>query len=218
VAVFQQNYSNTIEITYGAWDKYVDQFGNTQIKAGFKYLNTGDTRVQGVEISLPGEGKLGKDLKLEVLADYTYIIPQALDPNKVFATDSNYNGVSYANSSTDTKNNILKYRFQTIGKIDFQLTYKKFSFGGDWRYYSVMQNIDTIFYLFDSQAGYGIVNYREKHNSAINVFDGRIGVQATKVLKVAFVVDNIFNLSYSLRPLKIEPPRTFAIRLTFKVD
>jgi len=43
-------------------------------------------------------------------------------------------------------------------------------------------------------------------------------VQILKELKAAFVVDNVFNTSYSLRPLKIEAPRTFAIRLTYRID
>ena len=218
IAVFQQQYANTIEITYGLWEKHLDRFGNDSNTAGFKYLNTGDTRVQGIEISLPGEGRITKDLKVEILADYTYIIPQALQPNKVYATDSNYIGMTYTNSSTNTGNNILKYRFQDIGKIDLQVTYKKFSVGGDWRYYGFMQNIDTIFYVFDTQAGYGIKKYRDAHMGGINVVDARVSVQATKTLKVAFVVDNLLNLSYSLRPLKIEAPRSFALRLTYRVD
>ncbi len=218
IAIFQQLYSNTIEITYGLWEKYLDQFGNVATRAGFKYLNTGNTRIRGIEASLPGEGKITDDLKIDVLADITYIIPQALQPNLVYATDSSYKGMTYLNSSTNPNNNILKYRFQTIGKIDLQVTYKKFSIGGDWRYYSVMQNIDTIFYSFEAQGGYGIEEYRKAHNSGINVFDARIGMQATKTIKVAFVVDNLTNLSYSLRPLKIESPRTFAIRLTYRFD
>ena len=218
VAVFQQNYQNTIEITYGYWDKYVDQFGNTQIRAGFKYLNTGETRIRGVEVSLPAEGKITKDLKIEILGDYTFIVPQALQPNLVYATDSTGKGMTYENTSTNTNDNILKYRFQTIAKIDLQLTYKQFSIGGDWRYYSFMQNIDTVFYQEESQGGYGISNYRLTHNKGTNIFDARISMQVMKQLKVAFVVDNLLNTSYSLRPLKIEAPRTFAIRLTYRID
>jgi outer membrane receptor protein involved in Fe transport len=218
VAVFEQKYQNTIEITYGYWDKYVDQFGNPQIRAGFKYLNTGETEIKGIEVSLPAEGKITKDLKIGILADYTYIVPQALQPNLVYATDSTGKGMTYTNTSTNTTNNILKYRFQTIAKLDLQVTYKKFSVGGDWRYYSFMQNIDTVFYQEEGQGGYGISNYRKVHTGPNNVVDARISIQATKTLKVAFVVDNLLNYSYSLRPLKIESPRTFAIRLTYRVD
>ncbi|HTA82734.1 MAG TPA: TonB-dependent receptor [Bacteroidia bacterium] len=216
-AAFQQEYQNTIEITYGFWAKTFVPPGATP--TGFKYLNTGNTQIRGLEVSLPGEGKIAKDLKIDVLADYTYIIPIALQPTLAYATDSLNRPLSYAvHTSTDTKNNILKYRMQTIAKVDVQLTYKKYFIGGDWRYYSFMQNIDTVFYLFDLQAGYGVQQYRDKHDNGINVFDARIGMDATKRWKFAFVVNNVTNLSYSLRPLKIESPRTFAIRVTYRIE
>jgi len=216
VAFFLQEYSNTIEMTYGFWDKRKDIFGNDSLSAGFKYLNTGSTQVEGFEISLPGEGKLGKNFTLGVLADYTYILPQAVNPAATFATDSTPQAMSYNFTSTDTKNNILKYRFQNIAKIDMELEYKQFGIGGDWRSYSFMQNIDAIFYLFDQQAHYGIQQYRETHNKGINVYDARLSMQITKRYKVAFIVNNLTNLSYSLRPLKIEAPRTFSIKLSAK--
>jgi outer membrane receptor protein involved in Fe transport len=215
-AFFWQEYANTIEITYGFWDKRKDIFGNDSLSAGFKYLNTGSTRVRGFELSLPGEGKITHNLSFDILADYTYVLPQALTPNRVFAVDSSPQQMSYAFTSTDTRNNILKYRFQSIAKIDFQLTWKRWSVGGDWRYYSYMQNIDEIFYLFDSQAHYGIKAYRENHPGPVQVVDARIAMQVTKKIKVALVVNNVGNLSYSLRPLKIESPRTFALRISAK--
>ncbi|HXC03744.1 MAG TPA: TonB-dependent receptor, partial [Bacteroidia bacterium] len=216
IAFFLQEYSNTIEMTYGFWDKRKDMFGNDSLSAGFKYLNTGSTQVKGFEISLPGEGKLSRNLTLDVLADYTYILPQALNPNNTFATDSSPQAMTYVFTSTDPRNNILKYRFQNIAKIDVQLEYKRFSVGGDWRSYSFMQNIDAIFYLFDQQAHYGIQQYRQNHPGGMNIYDARIAMQVTHTLKLAFVVNNLTNLSYSLRPLKIEAPRTFSIRLSAK--
>ncbi|MGP8215423.1 MAG: TonB-dependent receptor domain-containing protein [Bacteroidia bacterium] len=216
IAAFEQEYTNTIEITFSEWLNPA-RTPPGDLPVGFKYLNTGLTQVRGLEASLPGEGKISKDLKIDILADYTYIVPQALQPNLVYATDSanNHSGLSYNSTSTNTTNNILKYRMQTIAKVDLQLTYRQFSIGGDWRYYSFIQNIDTVFYYYNSY--YDIEQYRAIHNHGINVFDARIGMQATKRVKVAFIVDNVANLSYSLRPLKIESPRTFAIRLTYRV-
>jgi len=213
-AFFWQQYSNTIEFTYGTWDKQKDQYGDDSLARGFKYINTGSTRVKGFEISLPAEGKILKNLKLNILADYTYVLPQAVNPDKVFLIDSSLVPMSYNSSSTDTKNNILKYRFQHIAKIDLQLTYKIFSIGGDVRYYSNVQNIDEIFYLFEPQMHSGIEKYRNEHTKGSTIVDARIGMDVTKNFKLAFVVNNVFNLSYSLRPLKIESPRTFALRLS----
>ena len=215
VAFFWQEYANTIEFTFGVWDRNKDQFGDDSLSTGFKYINTGATRVRGFEISLPAEGNITKDLKLSVLADYTYVLPQAVDPAEVFIIDSTPQPMSYNFSSTDTRNSILKYRFQSIAKIDFQLTYKVFSLGGDVRYYSNVQNIDKIFYLFEPQMRSGIEKYRNEHNDGTIIYDARIGMDVTKNFKMTFVVNNVLNRSYSLRPLKIESPRTFALRLSF---
>ncbi len=213
-AFFWQEYANTIEITFGAWYKGKDIYGNDSVSMGFKYLNTGPTRVKGFELSLPGEGKISKNIKVDVLADYTFVIPQALEPSFVFAIDSSPQPMSYDFTSTDTTNDILKYRFQHIAKTDLQISYKKFSIGGDWRYYSFIQNIDMVYILMEPAAHYGIEKYRKEHNKAINIFDARIAMQVTKNFKMAFIVNNALNTSYSLRPLKIEAQRTFSLRLS----
>ena len=212
VAAFWQEYANTIEFTFGAWKNK-----NNITPTGFKYINTGDTRVRGFEVSVSGEGYISKDFRIDILGGYTYALPQAVNPNEVFITDSNQNEMSYVSSSTDTTNNVLKYRFVHIAKIDLQLTYKIFSIGGSWRYYSYMQNIDKIFYLFESQTGSGIEKYRNDHNDGTHIIDARVGVNVTKQLKVALVVNNVVNLNYSLRPLKIESPRTFALQISLKI-
>lgn len=220
VAAFWQEYENTIEFTYGTWGNYIDMFGDPQPENGFIYLNTGATRVKGAEVSVGGDGKIARDWKLNVLAGYTYVLPQAVNPSEVFATDSNLLSpqlLSYDSASTDTKNNILKYRFQHIAKIDMQLTYKAFFIGGDVRYYSFVQNIDRVFYRFEYLMKSGIENYRKENNDGTLIFDARIGMDITKKFTAAFIVNNVMNKSYSLRPLKIESPRTFAIRLSYNI-
>ena len=214
VAFFWQEYANTIEFTFGTWDKAKDIYGDDSLSRGFKYINTGATRVRGFEISLPAEGQITKELKLSVLADYTFVLPQAIKPDDIFFIDSTLQPMSFNSSSTETENNILKYRFQHIAKIDFQLSYKSYSIGGDLRSYSNVQNIDAVFYLFEPQMHSGIEKYRKKNNSGSIIYDARIGLDITKSFKATFVVNNLFNLSYSLRPLKIEAPRTFALRLS----
>jgi outer membrane receptor protein involved in Fe transport len=214
LAAFWQEYSNTIEFIYAFWNK--DSFGN--YLPGFKFVNTGNTRVRGLEASIMGEGKISKDLTITTIGGYTYTLPQAVNPNAVFAMDSVPNKMTYVNTSTDTTNNVLKYRFKHIGKVDVQLTYKLFSIGGSWRYYGFMQNIDNTFYYFDKTVlPTGIKKYRETHRADTHIIDARAGIQASKKMKIAFVVNNVFNLSYSLRPLKIESPRTFALQLSIKV-
>ncbi|MBL0047951.1 MAG: TonB-dependent receptor [Bacteroidetes bacterium] len=215
VAAFWQEYRNTIEYIYAKW---------SPDSAGFKFVNTGNTRVRGVEVSLGAEGKLSKNWSLSILGGYTYTKPEALDTAYVFAKDRPAEGftqtlLTFANTSTDTNSTILKYRFQHLAKLDIELTYKLFSIGGSWRYYSFMKNIDKTFYDLDEPylLPTGIKKYRQKHHNETQLFDARVAVQATKYLRIACVATNLFNLEYSLRPLKIEAPRTIAIQLALKL-
>jgi len=216
-AAFWQEYHNTIEFIYAAWEENPANPGS--YLTGFRFVNTGDTRIRGLDLSLTGTGKLAKDLSLDILAGYTYTLPQALNPKDTFATSATGYKLTYLNSRTDTtdNNNILKYRFQHIGKVDIQLTYKIFSIGGSWRYYSFMKQIDETFYLLEPVLNSGIEKYREDHSTGTSIYDARIGCKITKRLKASFIVNNLFNLSYSLRPLKIESPRTYAFKLVLKV-
>lgn len=211
-AAFWQEYSNTIEYIYAIW---------RPDSIGFKFVNTGSTRVRGLDFSVMGEGKISKDLMLTILGGYTYCVPQSINPDYVFAHDNPASGIpptalTYAKTSTDTTNNILKYRFQHIAKVDLQLSWKAFSIGWSTRYYSFMQNIDIAFSYLDqpNQPGAGLADYRKKHDKGIFVHDARLSYKLSAHYKAALVCNNLMNLEYSLRPLKIEAPRTIALQFS----
>jgi predicted sulfurtransferase len=60
------------------------------------------------------------------------------------------------------------------------------------------------------------VNYWRTH-TWIQVFDARISFKIDKKQKISVVCNNVLNTAYSLRPMKIEAPRTTSIQyvLTF---
>lgn len=210
-AAFWQEYANTIEWIYALWGPD---------SAGFKFVNTGNTRVRGLEFSLVGEGKIWKDLGVSLLGGYTYTLPQTDDPDYIFATDNPGpdfipTDLTYANTSTDTSENILKYRFQHLAKMDIEFTWKKIAAGFSIRYYSFMRNIDKTFYTLDETVlPTGIKKYREENNNGTTVMDFRCSAKFARFYKVAFIINNIMNLQFALRPLKIESPRTFALQLS----
>lgn len=211
LSFFQQQYQNTIEYIYAIW---------SPDSAGFKFVNTGNTRVKGLEFSLMGEGKPVRDISLMVIAGYTYLLPQSLDPDYVFATDNPSTDftptpLTYSNTSTDTTDNILKYRFQHLAKADAEITWKFISIGYSIRYYSFMKNIDKTFYDLDQPylLPTGIKSYREKHNKGYVIHDLRAAVKLNKTFKASFLINNAANTEYSLRPLKIEAPRTYTVQL-----
>jgi hypothetical protein len=51
----------------------------------------------------------------------------------------------------------------------------------------------------------------------IQIWDARLSYNVDKKQKVSIVCNNVFNVQYSLRPLKIESPRSAAVQyvLTF---
>ncbi|HUM46320.1 MAG TPA: TonB-dependent receptor [Chitinophagales bacterium] len=215
LAAFWQEYFNTIEYNYALWEPQ---------KAGFKFVNTGHTRVRGIDLSLTGDGKLSSTVGLTVIAGYTYTLPQSVEPHFEYAVDNPSEGfipkpLSYISTSSDTTNYILKYRFQHIAKIDAEVSWKSLALGISERYYSFMQNIDQTFYDLDRPGllPTGITNYREVHNNGTWVTDARISYVIKKNYRVSVVATNLFNLEYSLRPVKIESMRTVALQLRMEI-
>lgn len=223
IAGFYQKYHNTIEYLFGLWDPQIALIG-------FKFLNTGDSRVRGIDMSLAATTpETNKRFGVSTLIGYTYIEPVSLTPDSVYAHDKGLPGglpqpLSYKNSSMDTTNNVLKYRFKHMFKLDIEFKIYRFSFGVSNKYYSKMQNIDKAFStieettanaypFFDKIKG---VKFWASHYF-ISVWDARLSFAISDKQKLSLVCNNVLNEVYSLRPLKIEAPRNAAIQyvLTF---
>ena len=234
---FWQEYTNSIEFVMGRY--------STEVLPGFKFLNTGRNRVRGIETSVMGGGQFTKAMGMSLIVGYTYTIPQSVTPENVFYRDSTGGSLQqhthYSTSIDSTK--ILKYRFQHLANLDIEFTYKKWALGYTFRYYSYMKNIDKVLYALDSGVkgdnpdmfDTGIIADRgdieltdwesgsntryligNKHPGNY-VMDARVSFQVANWLKAAFIVNNLLNREYSLRPLKMEQPRTASIQFTVKV-
>ena len=228
VVGFWQEFQNSIEFA-------MTNLGN---RPGIKFFNTGDNRVRGVEASVMGGGKFTDDFGIQLIVGYTFTAPQSITPNKEYTGSLDTSLVMNHFTTSSDSTTTLKYRFQHLASGDIEFQYKKWAIGYSIRYYSYVENIDRVLYTLDAsnQFNTGVIQWRGDNddNSAgartidyvINddkdkggewVMDARLSVQATKWMKVAFIVNNLLNRSYSLRPLKIESPRTASIQLTFKV-
>ncbi|MCX6287299.1 MAG: TonB-dependent receptor [Bacteroidetes bacterium] len=218
LAGFYEDYWNYIEFNFGLWG----HGQNFQKNMGFKFLNTGPARIYGLDLTYAGEGKLAKDLELSVLVGYTYTVPEATKPNYVYYVNEGppKTSYTYANTSSDTSGNILKYRIQNLVKSDLQFTFRKrFSAGITGRYYGYMKNIDIFLYTLDKPSPFmhsGIVKYRELHHNGNFIVDFRMGY-AFGIFKVSVMVNNIMNTEYSLRPVTIESPRTTSVQLLLNI-
>lgn len=222
VCGFWQQYQNYIEFNAGLWGRNVDSAGNLDISKnlGYKFLNTADARVWGIDISLNGEGKFTKDFSMTIMGGYTFSRPTSLDPSKIYYVDTLTNqSYSYLSSSSDPRENILKYRFEQLAKIDIEFTYKSISLGLGGKYYGFMYNIDNFFYQNDRPGLFntGIRQYRRDHHNGDYVFDARISYELKNHFKFSLLVNNLLNTEYSLRPISVEPPRVTSIQIVYKV-
>jgi len=218
IAGFLQEYENTVEYLFGFWDPTY-QFAI----AGFKFVNTGKSRITGLDISLNGQAKWGGNQSLTILGGYTFILPVTLEPDLVFAKDYNpgqSNEFSYNTTSVDPENKILKYRFQHTFKIDVAYMISKFSIGMSARYFSRMVNVDKAIFDFEdatSQIGGSFPpilykDYYYNHNNGNLILDARIGFEINEKNKLSLISNNITNRRYSLRPLKAEAMQSITLQ------
>ena len=237
VAAFLMRYNDMMEFSFGKFASNqpdpADPSGVESLNFygyGFKSLNVGKTEISGVELSISGQGNITQNLKTTILAGYTYMNPISLEPNTVYEvldepgylTDNNGNqeaitDLTYTNSSSDPS--ILKYRYKHIAKTDIELTYKKISIGGSFRYNDFMRNIDRIF--SDPNLAIigisGINEARKKYKNGDLIIDTRLGYQLNNMVRFGFVVNNLLNREYMTRPATMMPPRTFAFQCNLKI-
>lgn len=218
VALFYQEYNNTIEYLFGFWDSTY-----TFALAGFKFVNTGKSKVTGIDISLNGQYKSNNGIQINTLFGYTYIMPVTLQPDYVFATDFNPGGekdFSYETTSVNPSRRILKYRFLHTLKFDIEVSFKKVTAGISIKYFSKIENLDKAIFDFEDAtiASGGTIQpifyrkYFENHNNGNLIFDGRISYQLGLRHQISVISSNVANRMYSLRPLKAEPMRNITLQ------
>lgn len=228
VAAFIQEYENTIEYLFGFWDS-IPNFAAGDPLAGFKFLNTGKSKVTGFDITLNGQGKIGKNFEFTHSIGYNYINPIALEPDKVFAKDYNPfnpNEYSFKATSYDTTTNVLKYRFKHSFKADVELRFKRIALGYTVKYFSKMENLDQAIADFEdvtintggSLQAILFTDFYEENNNGNLIMDLRFSYELGKDYKhkIAVVIKNLMNRTYSLRPLKIEPMRSAVLQYSLK--
>lgn len=232
IAFFTQRYDNYIEFAMGMWGTQ----GSIMDRIGFKYLNIGPARINGIDFSVMGEGKISKNITYTLNFSYTFSSPVSLDPDYVYFNDTvTKREYSFNTSSLDTTRNVLKYRIEHMAKFDLAFTFaKKFTIGLSANYFSAMKNIDKFFFDYDIEnpnlnknhvnalKAYGDLpfcgyyNYFYDNLKGSLVFDVRVSMEIRKVT-LSFIVKNLMNKSYTLRPMYIEPPRTFNFQIVYNI-
>ncbi len=194
VAAFWTEYSDMIEFTFGVW---LDD--STQIPTiddlGFKSLNVGQARINGIDVNLSGSGMVGR-IPVVLFAGYTWMNP-----------------VDMSNDTLD--NNILKYRYRHSVKGDIELNPGRFSAGITFTFNSFMERIDEAFEerILGVEIFPGLKDYRLRNNSGAFVLDLRAAYNISPSVRLALLARNILNKEYMGRPGDIQPPRNLTLQL-----
>jgi len=221
VAGFWTEYHDMIEFGFGyQFPSWVTvYYPDTVFKyLGFKAYNVSNAQITGVDLTVAGQGKLF-GLPTSLMAGYTYTNP--IDLN----VKDNTTGL------TTSSSRILKYRFYHSAKVDFEMSYKDVNFGFSMNYFSYIINIDEVFQdslrfpnhkpiILNHKAVFilpGLKEFRERNNKGTVVFDARLGFDWGEKSRFSFVVRNLFNKEYMIRPGDVQAPRTYALQYVLKI-
>ncbi len=229
VAWYYQKYNNYVEFFLGPW-LTPEQEPKPFYRYGFKFFNTGQARIMGVDANIAGEGKISKHVKYTLYLAYSYTNPKVEDTTKIF-TSTSTNDYYYLNTSSCTDGYIMKYRIEHLLKADLDFNFFDiFSVGATIQYYSLMKNVDNFFYSLDrfyeeasrpvrtSRSIFpfdGLEEYRQGHQKGTCIFGLRGSVELWNI-RLSVIVNNLFNKEYSLRPMSPEAPRLTTIQVAYK--
>ena len=213
-ASFVMEYNDMMEFSFGLWGDSSDGL----LKGfGFKSINIGNTRIEGMEISVAGEGEIGQT-KIMLMGSYTFTSPFIDDINNEYSEwyNTSANGiidttaVSYHSTSLD-KSGILKYRYEHLAKFDIHIQHNRLNGGFSIRYNSAMKNIDEVFNSVIFEYKLGTASSWERLNNKNFLIDFRIGYDLNEDSRISFNIENLLNREYLQRPASLGRPRTYSI-------
>lgn len=237
LAFFWQEYKNYVEYVVSRWPNqysdgtpiFVDSLEfpkGSGFVLGPKPLNVEQARIAGYEISIGTDGKLGP-VGLRINAGYTYTYPTRKDN---FTGDAHYTTNEYIRdffkynsqriAKEDTGSRVLDYRIRHMFKGDVEIKYWKAYLGATFYYVSTPERVSP-FYQIASQFIFGddraVQQYLDKHGNGDFAMDLRAGIKFNDHFGMGFIVKNVTNHLYSLRPGRPEPLRsyTFQFRYSF---
>lgn len=184
---------------------------------GLKPFNISNARIAGFEGSIIGKGSIGP-VEFRTLAGYTYTFPGNLDSDSTQQNVGTFlknaaKGFTERFEGDTAVMSLLNFRVRHLVKGDIQFTYKRFSLGYTIYYGSFPERIEELFFLAIPK----LDTYVDKHKGGDTVMGGRIAYKVNDKFRVSFIVKNLTNHEYALRPGKVDPPRNFTLQLNYKL-
>ncbi|MFM2387852.1 MAG: hypothetical protein RL660_2609 [Bacteroidota bacterium] len=213
-ALFYMRYDNMMEFNFGYNPPPGPPPANQIIYIGFQSRNIGSTQIYGADFTTMMRYDNNKTVH-SIIAGYTYMNPTAINPDSIVMS----------NFSTDEP--FLKYRFAHTIKGNWDMQRGKWSFACLNTVNSKMVNIDEVFENnSNTKNNYGglfnfgtnglpttIRQYRQQYNKWRWVCDARVGYAISEQVRISFIVKNVFNTEFYIRPALIAPPRNFTLQL-----
>ncbi len=205
-ALFWMEYQNMVEFTLGFYPEGL----------GFKSLNVSQARIAGWEISGQSDGYIGK-IPLRIWGGYTYSFPGDIQDDTLQRNvgvflgnmfDAFANGIN-PDSSSQIRS-ILRYRSLHNLRFDIETEWKGFTFGASANYNSHIHKIDLVFAL--GLVANGLQEFRKIHNKGSLIFDWRFGYKFNEKQQLNFIINNLLNTEYAVRPARMGAPRTWSIK------
>lgn len=232
-AFFWQEYKNFVQYNIGFWP---NAYSNGQQifpdsmevipgqVLGPRAVNVEASRNAGYEIGVMSAGKIGP-VGINLTAGYTYNFPAKKDNN---TGDSHYSTKEYFRdffvyngkriSIDDTASRVLAYSIRHMFRADLELTYWKAYLGTTFYYTSTPEKVPDFFKtvaLFIFKDVNALEKYLAKHGNGDFAMDIRAGVKVNDRFTMGFIVKNVTNTFYMLRPGRPEPLRTFTFQFRY---
>lgn len=222
-ALFNMEYRSLAEFTFGYHGDPQQALDISLI--GFKTVNTSPSRIAGFEVSSYLNAKIGK-LPVRLWGGYTYSYPADMDTlrNNNLSYMNHFFDAFYNPDST-TIETILRYRSLHTARLDLEFDLKPVTLGFAAIYNGYIWQIDDVFIgegtygeliaaLLGGEIIPGFTDFRERtrEEGGTMVYDARVSVDVGKYVKLHFIVNNILNKEYAIRPGRMEAPRSFNLK------
>jgi len=220
IALFNMDYWNLSEVLFGYHGIPNTALDLTQV--GFKTVSVSRGRIAGVEISSYMNWN-NKYVPMRFWGGYTYTYPGDLD--SIAAKNMSYVGnffKAFNDVDEEVSATILRYRSLHTARLDMELNLKPLFVGFAANYNGYMHQIDDVFIgrgvygellaqLIGDELIPGFSDFRDetKKEGGSWVYDFRATLNIGKHLRFSFIVNNFSNREYSIRPGRMNAPRSF---------
>lgn len=209
LALFRMQYSNMMEFIFAQWEKTPIPFDGI----GFKSVNVGPTRIDGIELNLNASRKF-KEATIGAGLGVLLLDPTSLQPDYAFSKTGFDEPLTFRNTSTDPT--YLKYRYKRQLNYTVSLLWRKWSLDVRGAAFSRMENIDLAF-IQEISLFVPNIDSAYRNLTQFHLVNAVVRFNISSKLAVGLNAQNLFNREYMLRPADLGAPRSIRAQLIFRM-